>query len=80
MHSRNVEHLPLVVSAQNYIILMRMTLFLYSNCSDIDLMVDWPGHIWGRETMRQLGRHIERSGIGRGFQYIFGAKVFPNLM
>ena len=69
----------LAVSAQSYIILMRMLLFLlyfdYSDCSDIDLMVDWPGHTWDRPTMRQLGRHIERSGIGRSFQYIFGAKV-----
>jgi len=54
--------------------------FNVSNCRDIDLMVDWPGHVWGRETMRQLGRHLERKGFGRNFQYIFGAKVFPPLI
>jgi hypothetical protein len=46
-----------------------------SHNSDIDLVVDWPGQIWNKKLMRKLGRHIERSGHGRRFQYILGAKV-----
>jgi hypothetical protein len=39
------------------------------------MVVDYPGHIWSKDSMRRLGRHIERSGVGRSLQYIFGAKV-----
>lgn len=39
------------------------------------MVVEWPGHIWTKESMRQLGRHIERAGIGQNLQYIFSAKV-----
>lgn len=39
------------------------------------MVVNWPGHTWTNSSMRQLARQIERNGIGRNFQYIFGAKV-----
>ena len=41
------------------------------------MVVNWPGHTWTNSSMRQLARQIERNGIGRNFQYIFGAKVRP---
>jgi hypothetical protein len=39
------------------------------------MVVDYPGHMWTKNSMRKLGQHIERSGVGKSFQYILGAKV-----
>jgi len=55
--------------------LMRMVVLYLTENSDIDMVVDWPGHKWSNSTMRQIARHIERNGIGRSFQYIFSARV-----
>lgn len=54
---------------------MRMSKVIEADYRDIDIVVDRPGHTWSKESMKRLGRILQRGGIGRSFQYIFGAKV-----
>ena len=56
---------------------MRMSKVIEADNRDIDIVVDRPGHTWGKESMKRLGRVLQRRGVGRSFQYIFGAKVAP---
>ena len=76
---RNVELLHLEALLRSYMFLMRMVVLDFTENSDIDMVVTWPGHTWTNATMRQIARHIERNGIGRSFQYIFSAKVVFSL-
>jgi hypothetical protein len=81
LDSRNVELLRLEALLPSYMFLMRMVVLYLTENSDIDMVVNWPGHTWTNPTMRQIARQIERNGIGRSFQYIFSARVrFPCIL
>src|SRR5271168_2151442 len=46
---------------------------------DIDMMVERPGHEWTKDSMRKVGRQLEKHHIGRSFQYIMHAKVLSHI-
>ena len=50
---------------------------LYIPDADIDIVVNSPGWTWDKKAMRKLGNALAQRGIGKSFQFIFGAKVFP---
>lgn len=43
------------------------------------MMVERPNE-WTKESMRRVGKQLERHHIGRSFQYIMHAKVLPGLI
>jgi hypothetical protein len=72
--TRIAVHLPLEVSIQNSTLPMR-TSFMLSDSRDIDMVVEWQGNFFNKPEMKKLARHIEKSGVGKNFQYILNAKV-----